>query len=96
MIGDGAELVGKADPLDYLHKSSILGKATPTSRDRSDPALCVSGYVCLLVMDLQPMGSEVSSLTQFLSLKAPSYYSTGLNDHFHFGLTVADLFSPLS
>ena len=47
MIGDGAELVGKADPLGYLHKSSILGKATPTSRDRSDPGivcvwLCVS------------------------------------------------------
>lgn len=54
VLGDGAELVGKTDTLDYLHKSSILGKATPASRDRSDPgivhlAMCVCwSWACSL------------------------------------------------
>lgn len=38
-IGDGAGLVGKADALDYSHKCSILGKARPASRDKSDPGI---------------------------------------------------------
>lgn len=95
LMGDGAVLVSKAGTLDYPQKCSILRKARPESRDRGDPGIIWLWLAQLLVTGSQPMGSEIPSLPHFLSLK-PSSWSTGLGDHFHFGLIFADLFLQLS